>query len=125
MNPDQCSINDFLLDKTFINWVKKQDPKDARYWDDWLSQHPEKARLVVEASAIIKGLSFVPQERPYGELIASRQLLLENIRLPRKTSGLPQAMAGPERLGRGLRCRWLACFKGFWPCTRIRGGQER
>jgi hypothetical protein len=124
MNPDQYAIRNFLLDKSFCDWVKHENPREDLYWDNWLNQHPEKTRLVEEASAIIKGLPFIPKERPYGELIASRQLLLENIRLSRKTSGLPQPIAGPKLFGRGFLCRWQDFFKGFWPCTRIRGDKE-
>ena len=125
MNPEKYAIGDFLLDKSFCDWVRQESPRENLYWDIWLHQHPEKTRLVEEASAIINGIPFISKERPHEELIASRQLLLENIRLSRKTSGLTQPIAGPGLPGRGFLCRWRGFFKGFWRYTRISRDKDR
>jgi hypothetical protein len=96
MNPDQCSIKDFLLDKTFINWVKKQNPKDARFWDDWLLRHPEKIQLVEEAILLLNVLPFIQQERPYREVCASRRLLQQHIRRSQERAAAAKPVASPN-----------------------------
>ena len=47
---------DFAQDDHFIQWVKTDNAKAARFWEQWLSENPEKAGDVKEARQLIQSI---------------------------------------------------------------------
>lgn len=52
------SVNDFVLDEFFENWVLKPDEYTNAWWEQWLTEHPHKRNEVEQAREIIKQLTF-------------------------------------------------------------------
>lgn len=55
---DFSTIEDFLENDAFRNWVTNRLPEDQLYWKQWLAQHPEKRDLYEQAVAtflVLKG----------------------------------------------------------------------
>ncbi len=58
MNFTNYKLNDFLMDDSFINSVKKPNSQDGMFWDTWLTEHPDKKDEADQAKNIIKSISF-------------------------------------------------------------------
>lgn len=71
------TIEDFLSDESFNNWVKSNRLTDIDFWEEWISYNPNKKELVHEAKDIILGLQF-NQTKPSIEKVNKEWLLLEN-----------------------------------------------
>lgn len=54
-------ITDFLEDESFVAWVKRSNPEDVAFWDQWLLDNPGKRELADEAATIISGILFAPK----------------------------------------------------------------
>lgn len=52
------SVNDFVLDEFFENWVLKPDQYSIAWWEQWLTENPHKRSEVEQAREIIKQLTF-------------------------------------------------------------------
>jgi transmembrane sensor len=50
------NIYDFLMDEDFIRWVKERRKEDNDFWNNWLTQHPDKHIIVAEARRILEVL---------------------------------------------------------------------
>jgi len=67
-NYDQYTLEDFVQDFYFRSWVLgKLDPKDT-FWEEWCRENPEKELLIQEASSMVIGLSFEPDDVSYSEI---------------------------------------------------------
>ena len=51
--------------------MHRTDPSAVAYWDHWLAQHPEQRTTVDEASRMVRGISFAPQQLPASQVDAS------------------------------------------------------
>ena len=71
------TIEDFLSDESFNNWVKANRLTDVDFWEEWIAYNPNKKELVYEAKDIILGLQFNPIE-PKAEKVNTEWSLLEN-----------------------------------------------
>ena len=49
-------ISDFVMDEDFIRWVNEKKKTDNDFWDNWLSQHPDKYMAVAEARRILESI---------------------------------------------------------------------
>ena len=49
-------ISDFVMDEDFIRWVNEKKETDNDFWDNWLSQHPDKYMAVAEARRILESI---------------------------------------------------------------------
>ena len=58
MNFEKYQLNDFLMDESFSNWVKRPNGEDAKFWESWLKDHPEKIQDAEEAKKVIRSISF-------------------------------------------------------------------
>jgi transmembrane sensor len=56
------SVEDFLADEHFQQWVLFPDENKSRFWENWLQQHPEKQIVVENARKILKKMAL--QENP-------------------------------------------------------------
>ena len=46
------------MDESFHNWVRHSDEDDWKFWESWLSDHPDKMQEVNQAKRIVKTISF-------------------------------------------------------------------
>ncbi len=53
MSYSRFSVEDFVLDKYFRQWVLSPDEESNLFWQEWLQHHPEKIEMLQEARAII------------------------------------------------------------------------
>jgi len=51
-------IYDFSMDEDFIRWVKEGKKADNDFWDNWLTQNPDKHIIVIEARRILESFAF-------------------------------------------------------------------
>ena len=51
-------VSDFLYDEYFQDWVMRPDLEMNRFWEQWLSQNPEKEAIVTAARNILSSLDF-------------------------------------------------------------------
>ena len=58
-------IYDFLMDRDFIRWVRFHKKEDNDFWNNWLTQYPEKHIVIAEAKSILE--IFEKQENPVAE----------------------------------------------------------
>jgi ferric-dicitrate binding protein FerR (iron transport regulator) len=60
-NYQDFHVDDFLFDESFSRWARQESPPEERaFWQEWLSQHPEKREIVEQAQLIITGLGVKP-----------------------------------------------------------------
>ncbi|MEN7548490.1 FecR domain-containing protein [Rapidithrix thailandica] len=52
------TLEDFLQDEYFVQWVKKPGEEAEFFWQSWLANHPEKAKLLAQAKEIILRMEF-------------------------------------------------------------------
>ena len=71
------TIEDFLSDESFNNWVKENRLTDVDFWDEWIAQNPTKKELINEAKEIILGIQFIHTE-PSSEKVNTEWTALEN-----------------------------------------------
>ena len=52
------TINDFLDDTSFKNWVLQNNGTDVGFWNFWIANNPHKKELVDTAKDLVLGISF-------------------------------------------------------------------
>jgi transmembrane sensor len=52
------TVEDFIADEAFQQWVKSADPMSDSAWSDWLAANPRQQPVVAQASAFILNLQF-------------------------------------------------------------------
>src|SRR4051812_13559247 len=50
---DYNTVEDFLLDDTFIEWIKRSNKDSVLKWDEWMKENKQKQELVLEAIALV------------------------------------------------------------------------
>ncbi|MEJ0102673.1 MAG: FecR family protein [Bacteroidota bacterium] len=70
-------IYDFLMDEDFIRWVKEGKKADHDFWNNWLTQNPDKHIIVVEARRILE--SFGSERKIISE--TERKMEIERLML--------------------------------------------
>ncbi len=53
---DSYTVEDFVWDESFRQWVLHPDPLLAEFWNNWLRLYPEKHNIVQQAKEIVKAL---------------------------------------------------------------------
>ncbi|MCG8323414.1 MAG: DUF4974 domain-containing protein [Cytophagales bacterium] len=53
MHYEKYQVEDFVLDRSFREWVLGADGESAAFWERWISDHPHKRKLIVEAREIV------------------------------------------------------------------------
>src|SRR5690554_5013484 len=46
-------IEDFLLDRSFKDWVLKGGGSQAEFWEKWQLKHPDKVAMLLQARIIL------------------------------------------------------------------------
>lgn len=84
-------ITDFVLDDDFIRWVFENNVPDNNFWNDWLTQNPDKHLLVAEARQILLTLQIKQEPVSAEKLDSEVERLLQTIHLQ------PQQLEAPVR----------------------------
>ncbi|MCX6217365.1 FecR family protein [Spirosoma sp.] len=64
-NYQDYQLTDFLLDESFNRWARRESsPEEGAFWQNWLSQYPDKREVVEQARLLITGL----RVKPYREI---------------------------------------------------------
>lgn len=58
MNDQNHTLEDFLKDEKFINWVKTGDSELNAYWETWLLEYPEQKQAFMDAQIILLNFDF-------------------------------------------------------------------
>lgn len=93
------TVNDFVMDRYFQEWVRSPNPENNSFWRTWMAGNPQKVAEVEEARHILRHLT-IPEHK-LTELEISN--LWSNIRGERVISD-----AMPQPAVRKLRWRGLA-----------------
>ena len=56
MDFSNYSARDFALNESFQKWVLEPDEEIAAFWDNWLTVHPDKTEIIVEARTMIRNI---------------------------------------------------------------------
>lgn len=75
-------IYDFLMDEDFIRWVKKGEKEDNDFWNNWLSQNPDKHIIVAEAKRILESFGAETKQVSDEEKNLEVERLLLTIKAP-------------------------------------------
>jgi transmembrane sensor len=105
MNDQDYSVDDFINDPSFVNWVKEPDASSEKFWVEFLKRHPEKAAAVQEARELITLMVFkdtVPDDATIIKMKSSIDLAL--------LDAAPPAEKKPENFWRGGWLRVAAVF---------------
>jgi len=65
MKYEDYSLQDFLLDDSFVKWVRNPDPSTDDFWQKWIENHPKKKPLVEKAKLIVSSVRF--EDTPLSE----------------------------------------------------------
>jgi len=57
MNVEDYDIEDFACDHSFQQYCREENESSVAFWTAWISQHPEKADLIVSAKQLVAFLS--------------------------------------------------------------------
>ena len=69
MNYCVYTVEDFVTDELFIQWVRNPTDENNAYWSAWLSKNPDKEAVVREARQIILMLTFKETHAPKGKFL--------------------------------------------------------
>ncbi len=54
-------VEDFLKDELFVKWVLRKENRINEFWSKWMEEHPEKIKIIKEASLIIQSIEYKEQ----------------------------------------------------------------
>lgn len=57
------SVEDLVINDSFIAYCMQQDAGDRSFWDEYLEQHPETLPTVEEARLLVLGLKLMLQRK--------------------------------------------------------------
>jgi transmembrane sensor len=75
------TINDFLDDGSFENWVYQSNGTDINFWEFWIANNPDKEELVDKARDLVLGVSFSKS------FVSKEKVTLEWTKLEAKIKG--------------------------------------
>jgi ferric-dicitrate binding protein FerR (iron transport regulator) len=52
------TVNDFVMDEYFRQWVWNPNEESNRFWRSWIAKHPDKNTDIEEAISLLKKLNF-------------------------------------------------------------------
>ena len=56
MDPIDYSVKNFVLNESFQKWILEPDVETNVFWEEWLSEHPDKIELIREARSTIQSI---------------------------------------------------------------------
>ncbi len=107
------TVEDFVFNKSFQEWVLNNDPYSTKFWLNWISYNPDKASLVNYSRAIVDSLPVNKREAPEDEI----NDLIEGIIYSNRNMTLPEGnLITPRAKARVLvisRRNWLTIVAIF------------
>ncbi|MEB2784355.1 FecR family protein [Algoriphagus persicinus] len=82
---DNFSLDDFVMDPFFKEWVLYADPVHSEFWLDWKDANPSKVKLVEEAEAILLSIENSKLEMRPAELRSVWEVIQADIKQPPKS----------------------------------------
>ena len=61
---EDYTIEDFITDASFIDWVMNPESLHQHFWESWESQHPERSKDIQAARQFIRGIGFETHRLP-------------------------------------------------------------
>lgn len=55
---ENYSLEDFLSDEFFIQWVKSPNENNSHFWEKWLNLNPQKREIVTEAASFVRSVHY-------------------------------------------------------------------
>ena len=59
------TIENFAADESFLNYCFNNNASDVEFWENWISNHPEKAAEIASARKLVDALSLKLPEQEY------------------------------------------------------------
>lgn len=56
LNYNNYNLDDFLADDDFVNWVLDPTDETNAFWNQWVSEHPDKKHILHSAKAFVKNI---------------------------------------------------------------------
>lgn len=69
MNYTVYSVEDFVTDEYFVQWVKNPTAESSAFWSAWLSKNPATEATIKEARQIVLMLNFKETRAPEGKFL--------------------------------------------------------
>ena len=69
MDYSEYTATDLMLTASFRAWVYKTDDEAVAFWNNWITEHPDKQLIVKEAQLLLTALRI--KERPVPETVKS------------------------------------------------------
>jgi transmembrane sensor len=69
MNYTVYSVEDFVTDEYFMQWVKNPTDESNAFWSAWLSKNPAREATIKEARQIVLMLTFKETRAPEGKFL--------------------------------------------------------
>lgn len=82
MDYTEFSSGDFICDEYFQDWIIRPNHQTENFWNNWLSQHPEKREAVEEAKAVLLNITFkehIPTEEQVQNSLASTLSIIHSL----------------------------------------------
>jgi transmembrane sensor len=94
MTYSNYNTSDFLIDDTFVQWVREPDAQNTAFWQDIIANYPHKKKEIQRAIDTIHAA----QEVPYPSLEADRKTAMwAHIQAEKHVPELEIAYANPNR----------------------------
>jgi len=77
---EYSTIEDFVFNKSFRDWVLNNSSEDKSFWEDWLAKNPGKGSLMNYARAIVFALSVNHKQLPEEEINEEIKHILEKVK---------------------------------------------
>jgi len=78
METDNSEIIDFILDESFQRFVINKTPEDTKYWESWISEHPNAVESFEESRNIISFIitrKVLPRNKAISDEVYKKLLL--------------------------------------------------
>ena len=76
---NENSLDFFLEQQSFKNWVLGQNESDCKYWDNWVKENPDQLSNAVLAAQLYTGLDMSPNKISNDEITSEWQKLKARI----------------------------------------------
>lgn len=84
-NYKNFSIDDFVTDPFFKEWVLYSDPAHEEFWRKWKQSNPSKIKLIEDAKALVLALEKSKKDMKPSELISVWETIQTEIKQPSKS----------------------------------------
>lgn len=76
---EDYTVEDFITDESFINWVVNPESIHQHFWESWVAQHPERRKDIEEARQFIRSMGFETHRLSAAEVAYDRRKLKDSI----------------------------------------------